>query len=322
MSFRPQHVSLDKWADILGEDRVQQHRHSMKKKLKPSEDAERTDALTKRPLDLNREERTRKKETDKWLERHFGSDWSLAGKSSSASHVKYDEYLSMFDPHKVRRTMSFSSIPIKYTNPGEKISRVIKQTTTTIRPGFDKHVVSSVTKAMVPNRGADAEDTSLDSEGTGHGNGRQDRMKGLEASRNRPYHSTLTLATESRPLLETNRRHAASTTSLAAHQQQETSHMTLRKVPITRILPSDTTDRGNSRPKKNQRVQHLIDADVGSSAGRSSRGDAAAAGGSRARSTTQRRSYFYGEEPRVQSEPPKAKMKPRHNDSAPLVRRY
>ena len=291
----------------------------MKKKLKPSEDAERKDALTQRPLDLNREERTRKKETDKWLERHFGSDWSLAGKSSSASPVKYDEYLSMFDPHKVRRTMSFSSIPIKYTNPGEKVSRVIKQTTTTIRPGFDKHVVSSVTKAMVPNP---AEDTSLDSEATGQGRSRPERISGgggLEASRNRPYHSTLTLATESRPLFETNKRHAASTTSLAAHQQQqETSHMTLRKVPITRILPSDTTDRGNSRPKKNQRVQHLIEADVGSSTGRSSRGGV---GGSRARSTTQRRSYFYGEEPRVQSEPPKAKMKTRQNDSAPLVRR-
>ena len=290
----------------------------MKKKLKPSEDAERTDALTKRPLDLNREERTRKKETDKWLERHFGSDWSL--NKSSNGNFKYEEYLSLIDPQKVRRTMSFSSIPIKYTNPGEKVSRVIKQTTTTIRPGFDKHVVSSVTKAMVPgNRPEDAEE----SDETNNKEARITGIGGLEASRSRPYHSTLTLATENRPLFETNKRHAASTTSLAAHhQQQETSHMTLRKVPITRILPSDTTTNardysgGNSRPKKNQRVQHLIDTDIGSH--RSSK----KGGGSRARSTTQRRSYFYGEEPRVQSEPPKAKTKPRPNDSAPLVRRY
>ena len=308
---RPQNVSMDKWADILGEERVQQHRNSMKKKLRPTEDAERTDALTKRPLDLNREERTRKKETNKWLERHFGSDWSLAGKSSSASaagNFKYmdtNEYLSsMFDPNKVRRTMSFSSIPIKYTNPGEKVSRVIKQTTTTIRPGFDKHVVSSVTKAMLPNPNDDSDDDEEE-------DSRQHRS--LEASRSRPYHSTLTLATDSRPLFES-KRHAASSTSLAANHhssQQETSHMTLRKVPITRVLPSDSTtaskhlgNKGNLRPKKNQRVQHLIDhavdLDPRSVSDRRS-------SGSRARSTTHRRSYFYGEEPRVQSEPPKAK---------------
>ena len=315
---RPQNVSMDKWADILGEERVQQHRNSMKKKLRPTEDAERTDALTKRPLDLNREERTRKKETNKWLERHFGSDWSLAGKSSSASanfqYVDTNEYLnSMFDPNKVRRTMSFSSIPIKYTNPGEKVSRVIKQTTTTIRPGFDKHVVSSVTKAMLPNQHRGQEEQEEEEEAH-----RQHRS--LDASRSRPYHSTLTLATDSRPLFESSKRHAASSTSLAANQQ-ETSHMTLRKVPITRVLPSDTGLLGgnsNLRPKKNQRVQHLIDhamvdLDKRSTSDRRS-------SGSRARSTTHRRSYFYGEEPRVQSEPPKAKVKPR--SSEPVVKRY
>ena len=300
---RPQNVSMDKWADILGEERVQQHRNSMKKKLRPTEDAERTDALTKRPLDLNREERTRKKETNKWLERHFGSDWSLAGggKSSSASaagNFKYmdtNEYLSsMFDPHKVRRTMSFSSIPIKYTNPGEKVSRVIKQTTTTIRPGFDKHVVSSVTKAMLPQQCHEDEDQVAEQHRS---------SRGLEASRSRPYHSTLTLATDSRQALFESQRHAASSTSLAAAAAypQETSHMTLRKVPITRVLPSDSSklQGGNLRPKKNQRVQHLKDhGDL----------DRRSSGGSRARSTTHRRSYFYGEEPiRVQSEPPKAK---------------
>ena len=39
---------------------------------------ERTDALTKKPLNFYKEEKTRKKETDRWLERHFGgSEWSL-----------------------------------------------------------------------------------------------------------------------------------------------------------------------------------------------------------------------------------------------------
>ncbi|XP_059474957.1 serine/arginine repetitive matrix protein 2 isoform X2 [Neocloeon triangulifer] len=41
----------------------------------------RKDALTKRPLDLDAEEETRKVETSKWLEHHFGSD-SRSSKSS------------------------------------------------------------------------------------------------------------------------------------------------------------------------------------------------------------------------------------------------
>lgn len=73
-----------KWTQV-DEDHVKQARNSIRKKLRPNLDAERTDALTKRPLDLDKEERTRKKETDKWLERHFGSDWSLA----SANKFKY-----------------------------------------------------------------------------------------------------------------------------------------------------------------------------------------------------------------------------------------
>ena len=39
---------FDHWAEVT-DDRVRQARNSMKKKLKPSEDAERTDALTKKP---------------------------------------------------------------------------------------------------------------------------------------------------------------------------------------------------------------------------------------------------------------------------------
>lgn len=35
---------------------------------------DRKDALTRRPLDFDQEEETRKVETSKWLEHHFGSD--------------------------------------------------------------------------------------------------------------------------------------------------------------------------------------------------------------------------------------------------------
>lgn len=38
------------------------------------ENAERKDALTNRPLDFDREEETRRKETYKWLDNHFGSE--------------------------------------------------------------------------------------------------------------------------------------------------------------------------------------------------------------------------------------------------------
>lgn len=40
--------------------------------------AERTDALTKQPLDLEAEEETRKLETSRWLESHFGSESSFS----------------------------------------------------------------------------------------------------------------------------------------------------------------------------------------------------------------------------------------------------
>lgn len=44
---------------------------------------DRKDALTERPLDFDREEQTRKGETIKWLENHFGSELSTSSSSSS-----------------------------------------------------------------------------------------------------------------------------------------------------------------------------------------------------------------------------------------------
>ncbi|XP_055684176.1 uncharacterized protein LOC129790612 isoform X1 [Lutzomyia longipalpis] len=52
-----------------GKTLLQQHREAIL-------DGERKDALTKRPLDFDQEEETRKQETNKWLESHFGSDSS------------------------------------------------------------------------------------------------------------------------------------------------------------------------------------------------------------------------------------------------------
>jgi len=53
-------------------------------RLNPGETLERTDALTKKPLNFYKEEKVRKKETDRWLERHFGgSEWSLLATNTS-----------------------------------------------------------------------------------------------------------------------------------------------------------------------------------------------------------------------------------------------
>lgn len=52
----------------------------------PEAVAERTDALTKKPLDLEQEEETRKLETSRWLENHFGSE-SSSGSTDGSSKV-------------------------------------------------------------------------------------------------------------------------------------------------------------------------------------------------------------------------------------------
>ena len=126
-------------------------------------DSERTDVLTQKPLNFHHEEKTRRKETDKWLDRHFGgSEWSLSHRSSTnaneLAHNRSRFYRhhqsndpNNFDPSsgedfntKVRRAQSFNCIPVSYNNP---ISRVIKHTTTTYRPGMEGKVVySSITK--------------------------------------------------------------------------------------------------------------------------------------------------------------------------------
>ena len=349
---------FDQWAEVT-DDRVRQARNSMKKRLKPSEDAERKDALTKRPLDLNREERTRKKETNKWLERHFGSDWSLVAPhdiiSASNAHANANgpaagfKYLnteqydssSQFDPHRVRRTMSFSSIPIHYTNPGEKVSRVIKQTTTTIKPGFDKHVVSSITKSMAPK------DQPQQQQRQDHNNRRHRSLDFANAGGpERPYHSTLTLNTNHAEA-EAKKRHYASTNNLA----QETSHLTLRKVPITRVIDTTTTTPiggGGQQPKQQQaattqdsttpsfralspktmpktRVQRLID-EKRSHSGSYKSGNSVSR--NRLKDPHHRLSYYFGEDlhARVQSAPPNRPLarpmkEESHYDSSSYLRK-
>ncbi|CAB4055109.1 unnamed protein product [Lepeophtheirus salmonis] len=48
----------------------------------------RTDVVTKKPLNYAHEEKNRRTETDKWLDQHFGSDWSLTNSSNTSQKNK------------------------------------------------------------------------------------------------------------------------------------------------------------------------------------------------------------------------------------------
>lgn len=87
-------VSEDFHEDREGEDldslseRIRRGRRLGVLKPKPRDTTERTDAVTRRPLDYHEEEETRKSETNRWLENHFGSE---SGRSSSSHHDPEDE---------------------------------------------------------------------------------------------------------------------------------------------------------------------------------------------------------------------------------------
>ncbi|KAG7174445.1 hypothetical protein Hamer_G003389, partial [Homarus americanus] len=80
-------VSEDFHEDREGEDldslseRLRRARRLGALKPKPRDAQERTDALTRRPLDYHQEEETRKSETNRWLENHFGSESGRSGSS-------------------------------------------------------------------------------------------------------------------------------------------------------------------------------------------------------------------------------------------------
>ncbi|CAB0004417.1 unnamed protein product, partial [Nesidiocoris tenuis] len=81
-------------------------------------DEDRKDALTRRPLDFHQEERTRKVETSKWLDHHFGSE-SAASRSSRES----DDF---DDAPNGQPTTSFINVTMKSSNGDQqaKQSRV------------------------------------------------------------------------------------------------------------------------------------------------------------------------------------------------------
>lgn len=173
-------------------DRIKQNREMVHRRLHATQSAERKDALTKKPLNFYKEEKTRKKETDKWLEQHFGSDWSLTTSSSGSNRGRLWKYQFDHNGHYssksnnnnnnnntntmpqqqssnpvahgnrgVRRSMSFTSIPIVYQNPSnhpgdysrtltKEKEKVVKTTTTTYHPTMERTTHTTITRDEYP----------------------------------------------------------------------------------------------------------------------------------------------------------------------------
>ena len=205
------------WDDL--EERILRNREKLRQKLR-GEAADRADALTKKPLNYHHEEKTRKKETNKWLEKHFGSDWSVLNSSSNSNNGfatttghtgrVLRHHFSGPGNGQVRRSISFSSIPITYVNPRDRqqqqqqpqqvqvttnhhemgteeeeeetktieTRKVVKTKTTTYSPGGTKTVHSSVQHIEEPTQRFHSQ------------------TRTVHPPRNqRPYNSTLSLST-------------------------------------------------------------------------------------------------------------------------------
>lgn len=115
---------------------------------------ERKDALTNRPLDFDREEETRRKETYKWLDNHFGSEsTSKDSRDESISDIvveptkkSYFNVTIKSNNHNVTNTSSSSSL----TNNNHKV------TSTAHRPpaplSSDTNKLPAQSKVYVPER--------------------------------------------------------------------------------------------------------------------------------------------------------------------------
>ncbi|XP_055523782.1 uncharacterized protein LOC129717705 [Wyeomyia smithii] len=97
--------------------------------------ADRTDALTKRPLDFDREDETRKLETNKWLESHFGSE----SRSSRGSRDDLDEIV---EPTK----KTYFNVTIKSGGEGPEEHRGSSNNL------YRSHQLSAPAKVILPER--------------------------------------------------------------------------------------------------------------------------------------------------------------------------
>lgn len=90
---------------------------------------DRKDALTKRPLDFDQEEETRKVETSKWLENHFGSD----SRSSNNSIIDEEEE---FKPKTGFFNVTIKSQPTRMEQPVKSYVSTVRNNT---QSAFEQH---------------------------------------------------------------------------------------------------------------------------------------------------------------------------------------
>ncbi|XP_058445205.1 uncharacterized protein LOC131426469 isoform X2 [Malaya genurostris] len=101
----------------------------------PTALVDRTDALTKRPLDFDREDETRKQETNKWLESHFGSE-------SRSSRGSRDDLDDIVEPTK----KTYFNVTIKSAGDGPEELRGSSHNL------YKSHQLSAPAKVIFPER--------------------------------------------------------------------------------------------------------------------------------------------------------------------------
>lgn len=118
---------------------------------------ERKDALTNRPLDFDREEETRRKETYKWLDNHFGSEsTSKDSRDESISDIVVEPTKKSYfnvtiksnNHHNVTNTSSSSSI----TNNNHKVTTTAHRQPTLLSSDDFTNKQSAPSKVYVPER--------------------------------------------------------------------------------------------------------------------------------------------------------------------------
>lgn len=127
---------ISEWDSLS--DRLRKAKRQQKtllQKQKELAERDRTDALTKKPLDFDREEETRKAETSKWLESHFGSD----SRSSRDSRDSRDE--DIVEPTK----KTYFNVTIKQASPAREEAPYRPVTRQSSQPIYSNRVITSKT---------------------------------------------------------------------------------------------------------------------------------------------------------------------------------
>jgi hypothetical protein len=130
--------------------------HSFLPRAAAAENAERKDALTNRPLDFDREEETRRKETYKWLDNHFGSEsTSKDSREDSFSDIAVEPTKKTYFNVTIKannhaaNTSSSSSITNNNNNHNNTSSQKVSTLTS---EHFTSGKLSTPAKVYVPDR--------------------------------------------------------------------------------------------------------------------------------------------------------------------------